>query len=212
MNKKDFQSGIAQLCLISAIVICVATCAFSQPRTGSVVNPGIFATVPETAPKKVGKWHWNNAYYFKSPQYLAKPRKALDWSDFTETWDGKQVSFFCLYAISGIAHGAGEAYHADPYVFETRWNVDSKSFWGSDAWERNYFGNNPDNPHRSEALGNVGRDIWHTANFVDYTAGFSATFAISGRKHPVKYRVANALFGCMIRSLFASVTYTALRG
>lgn len=171
----------------------------------------ISRSIPETKPAKADKWRWNNARYFKGTDYLSKKNKALDWSGWMETWDGKQITLFCTYALSGVWHGMGEAYHADPFVFEKRWSVGSKSFWGSDAWERNYVGNNPDNAHRSELLGNVGRDIWHTANFSDYTPAFVATFSISIRKHPIKYRVANALFGCAIRSLFANVTYATLR-
>lgn len=150
---------------------------------------------------------WNNAAFFDG-----KPKaKALDWSDWCETWDYKQMTVWASFAVSGICAGAREAYHADPYVFERRFGAGETSFWGSDAWKRNYFEHNPEKPHKHQFFGNVGRDVWHTTHFVDTWCLAGGTFVIGGRKHPLKYRIANLALGMGVRWLFQNVTYESLR-
>lgn len=150
---------------------------------------------------------WDNSKAFKNAPKL----KPLDWSSYAQTWDGKLYATWFAYAGAGVAHGMREAYHADPYVFENRWGVGSESFFGADAWKRNYYGNNPENAHKSELIGNVGRDVWHTAGATSKVVMFSATFGIAVRKHPIKYKILNALIGYGIQSAFASMTYSSLR-
>lgn len=138
-----------------------------------------------------------------------KPKSWKDFSSYPETWDGKQFMAWGLLFVSGISSGIREAYHADPYIFEKRWGVGENSFWGSDAWERNY---NADGSHKSELFGNVGRDVWHTFGFVQKTTLISGSFTIGARKNqPIKYRLINLLIGFGIQSASASITYQVLR-
>lgn len=134
------------------------------------------------------KLRWDNSAYFKDKAKAP----FLDWSDWSKTWDGKQIASWSLFLLSGVAHGIGEEYHKDTHIFERTYGVDPLSFWGSKAWMRNYYGNNPDNGHRPEWFGNVGRDVWHTANFVDSAPLILGTITITLRqKMPLKYRLAN---------------------
>ena len=191
MKNKQFSTAAAMICAIAAIIILFATCLSSQ--------------------ESYDAFKWDRSSYFKSPEYTSQKNKFLNWSEYTMTWDGKQFATWGVLALTGIAQGMREAYHADPYVFETRWGVGSKSFWGSDAWERNYIGNNPSNPHRSEFFGNVGRDVWHTMNAVSVIPMATTVFIIGARKQPLKFRVANMLLGMGARSLFCTITYETLR-
>ena len=226
MKNKSFSEFIAHACLCVFIVIVGFQCAFAQVvginalldgTTGGcsrAIGPGaIFHrdSAVYTPPSQSKPFRWNNAGYFKSAEYTAKPKRALDFSDLPETWDGVTVATWVAYAISGISHGAGEAYHAEPYVFEKRFGASYQSFWGSQSWVRNYEGNDPSRPHKHELFGNVGRDVWHTANFVDYAPAVTATFLIGARRQPVKYRIINTLIGMGIRIVFATVTYETLR-
>lgn len=153
------------------------------------------------------KWEWNNAHYFNGKPQL----KPLDWSSYGATFDKKQVVLWSLYAGAGVAFGMREAYHAEPTVFETRWGVGKKSFFGSEAWQRNYVGNTYPGRHKTEIFGNAGRDFWHTAGATSKAFMFTATFSIAIRKQPMKYKIANAVIGYGIQSLFSSMTYNALR-
>lgn len=205
MKKESFSENIAHGCLVLALVICAAQCAFSQITR----YPAGLSEVPETkANYDEGKWRWNNHQYFKSNP--AK-RKALNWEDYNETFDGKQCAIWGIFALSGVAHGMREAYHADPYVFETTWNADKDGFWGSDAWKRNYHGNDPTQGHKHEYLANFGRDIWHTADEFDVFGLSLASIGTGFRKQPFKYRAANWLIGMGVRTLFARITYDTLR-
>lgn len=194
LNMKNYKQSntIAQACLIAAMLICAVQCAISQQVEW------------KPKPYKLG---WNNYGYFKQ----APKEKFLNWQDYPLTWDGKQFATWGAFALSGIAAGVREAYHADPYIFERRWGAGETSFWGSDAWKRNYVGNDPENPHKHELLGNVGRDVWHTAHFVDTWCLVGGTFTIGLRKQPIKYRVANMALGMAARWLFQNITYETLR-
>ena len=150
---------------------------------------------------------WDNTKAFKNDPKL----RALDWSTYAKTWDGKLYVTWLAYAGAGVCHGMREAYHADPYVYEREWNVGNESFAGSDAYKRAYFGRNPNGKHRSELLGNVGYDIWHTAGAASKGLMFTATLGIGIRKQPIKYKILNALVGYGIQSVFASLTYSSLR-
>jgi hypothetical protein len=233
--KKKYSYITTQCCLIAFILIVAGQCAFGQitryPVGLNEVNDSItlssilrpkanvstttppytfpHSEVPETkANYNEGKWRWNNHQYFKSnPQ----KRKALNWNDYNETFDVKQCAIWGIFALSGVAHGMREAYHADQYVFETTWNADKDGFWGSDAWKRNYHGNDPTQGHKHEYLANFGRDIWHTADEFDVFGLSLASIGTGFRKQPFKYRAANWLIGMGVRTLFARITYDTLR-
>lgn len=177
--------------LIAFLLICAGQSAFGQ-------NPD------KKADKKLG---WNESAFFKD----APKEKFLNWQSYTKTLDGKQYATWYAFAVSGIATGMREAYHADRYVFQIRWGVGAESFWGADAWKRNYHGNNPSNQHKSQVFGNVGRDIWHTAHFVDTFVLVGGSFTIGARKQPIKYRVANLAAGMALRWLAQNITYETLR-
>jgi len=217
--KKRFSEAVCAACWILAIVVVFAECATAQNDStvsslaewmGRDITPqqlGPHYTVTMRPQKQVRIIKWNNAGFFKD-----KPKERFfDWRSYPETWDGKQFSLWGLSALSGAFWGARESYHANPYIFEEIYGVGSESFWGSDAWRRNYIDNDPEQPHKHEYLGNVGRDIWHTFGFGSNVLLFSGTFAIGARKQPIKYRVFNGLVGIGVRSLFASLTYNSLR-
>lgn len=196
MNNRKLATIISQVCLILIITICALTCAFTQ----------------EVKPDNSPDFAWNNARWFRSYDYIKQPdRKLFDWSNYPVTWDGKQAAVWGLFALSGVAHGIREAYHADPFLFERRNGVEPTSFWGSDAWKRNYVDNDPDKPHKHELYGNVGRDIWHTANMFDFVPLATASITMGARKHPTKYKIANTLIGVGLRTLFSTITYQTLR-
>lgn len=206
MKPKQYSTIITQSCLIAAIIITLAQCTFGQIER----YPVGLDEVPETGPANhdEGKFRWNNHDYFK---VHAEKRKALDWSDYNDSWDGKQFSIWGIFALSGIAHGMREAYHADPYIFEDSWNANPDGFWGSDAWKRNYHNNDPKQGHKAEYFANFGRDVWHTADEVDVFGLSLSSIGTGMRKQPWKYRLANFAIGMGIRTLFARVTYETLR-
>lgn len=190
MKDKSYSEFAAQACLIIVILLVTIAGCFGQTE----------------------RFKWNNSGYFKSTEYTSKPNRLLDFSELPETWDGAQIAIWVGFAMSGIAHGAREAYHAEPTVFETRFGASDRSFWGSESWVRNYEGNDPSNPHKHEFFGNVGRDVWHTANMFDIVPVMSCSFVIGARRQPLKYRVMNMLIGIGARTLFSMVTYATLRG
>lgn len=56
--------------------------------------------------------------------------------------DWHQYAAWTAIGASGALHGAREAYHAQPNVFE-RYGASKAGFWGSEAWKRNYYHNDP---------------------------------------------------------------------
>ena len=209
MKNKSYSEAITQACLIMLMVMGLAQCAFGQGLE-SICHPVNCDSVI-LGPRNNNALRWNNAGYFKSSEYVMKRKRALDFSDMPETWDGLQIATWAAFAISGIAHGAREAYHAEPTVFETRFGASDRSFWGSEAWVRNYEGGDPTKPHKHEFFGNVGRDVWHTANIVDFAPAISATFVIGARRQPMKYKILNGIIGAGARMLFSTITYATLR-
>lgn len=150
---------------------------------------------------------FNTSAYFKEN----RPKGFFDWKSYPYAVDGKTYAQWGLFAVSGIMWGAREAYHAQPDVFEKRWGVSETSFWGSDAWRRNYWSNDPQAGHKPQWAGNVGRDIWHTFGFGSKALLFGGTFSISKRKQPLKYKIANLLVAALVQSAAASTTYQILR-
>jgi hypothetical protein len=198
MDKHDIYDRVTMVCAIGIILLCFSTCVKCQNVT--------------TTPEPYDNMRWNGAGYFKTKAYLDAPDSLhLDWSNYIRTWDGKQFVVWGLFAATGVVHGMQQAYHADPYVFERKWGASEYGWWGSESWVRNYHGNDPDKPHKTELFGNFGRDVWHTTDRVHTV---SLSLAISGtatRKHPIKYRIANAIIGMAVRSLFSNITYETLR-
>lgn len=192
MKKRDI-SGFAIVALIIVLLAIVVNHCPAQTVTHKRGTDGDF--------------RWNNhAFFEKQPKIKFK-----NWSTYPDSWDGKQFVTWGMFALSGVMWGAREAYHTDPYVFEKTYDVQSESFWGSDAWKRNYVGNNPDLPHKKEWFGNVGRDVWHTFGFASNAVLLSGSFAIGARRQPWKYKGANFVIALATRSLFASLTYNAFR-
>lgn len=190
-KKKAYSNFVAQFCFVTIVLLCFGKC-FGQD----------VAWVSK--PYKTG---WNNAAWFQ-----AQPKeKFLDWQNIGMSWDGKQLTAWGALALSGVAHGMREAYHADPYIFEDSWNANPDGFWGSDAWKRNYHNNDPKQGHKAEYFANFGRDVWHTADEVDVFGLSLSSIGTGMRKQPWKYRLANFAIGMGIRTLFARVTYETLR-
>lgn len=100
------------------------------------------------------------------------------------SFTGWDYTTFGLSAIAGVLKGGLEAQYADVAVFEKKFSLDPYSFGGSREWERNYIGNryhNEDgsvNPHKSEILGNFGRDFRHTATDL-YVVSYGLSTAIT---------------------------------
>ena len=165
-----------------------------------------------TSNRNFSKLRWNQSDFWRSNQYLKNPDKRfLDWKNYANTLDVKQFTLFFISGLSGIAHGMREAYHADPYVFETGFGSKSESFFGSDAWKLNYFNNDPNLGHKSEIISNFGRDIWHTADKIDLV-GITFPMTLTGlRSGPKKYRALNAGLCIVFRSGFSFLTYKFLR-
>ena len=156
---------------------------------------------------KPQKLKWNNHAFF-----AGRPKaKFLNWQDLPDTWDGEQWATWGAFALSGAMWGMREAYHADPYVFEKRWRVGETSFFGSDAWLRNYKNNDDSQPHKSEMLGNFGRDIHHTFGIGSKVLLVGGTFTIGARAQPIKYRVANLALAWLLNSGAASIAYQLSR-
>lgn len=203
--KKSFAQFIAPWAFVAFLLLAVgyATCHAQTPQAEKQ------AKKPEAWDDVYLKYRWSNERFFKYPEH--QPKKFLDWGSYDITWDVKQVTIWAGLFVSGMAHGAREAYHADPRIFEKNFGAQPLSWWGSEAWKLNYVDNDPQKPHKHELLGNVGRDFWHTANMVDFIPLTLCITLQSTRKQPVKYRVLNGLIGIGARTLGSMLTYNTLR-
>ena len=143
---------------------------------------------------------------------LYPSEKPLEWHSFkTYRFKGEgKRTVWISYAVSGILHGGREAYHAEPTVFEKRFNAAPLSFFGSEQWKRNYFDRDPDNGHKPNLFNPV-RDYYHFAGAATKTVWIGGAFAIGMSKQPLKYKIADLLIGALITSGTASLTYTLLR-
>lgn len=127
-----------------------------------------------------------------------------------------KVAVWTGYGIAGSLWGAREAYHADLRIFEKKFGVDPYSFWGSQAWQRNYMNNryrNEDgslNPHKPE-WGNTFRDYWHFSGATSRMIWIGGTFTLGAGKQPLKHRIIDLLIGSAISTTAAWGTYTYLR-
>lgn len=119
---------------------------------------------------------------------------------------------------ASLTLGLTSAFHAEPDCFEKTFGVDPYSFWGSRQWERNYITNRYINPvtglpnrHKSEILGNFGRDFWHTSRFVVYGGGIATTFTIGTGKQNFKHKLFDILISSAFFTVGSNVSYNLLR-
>lgn len=189
MKSKEFSTKVTAACIVAFILLVIA------------IKCGAQTVEHRKGTRKIG---WNNAKFFEEKPKL----KLLDWSSYGETWDLKQFTIWSMMAGAGVSRGIAEKYHADPYIFEKRNGVNSNSFWGSDSPKRNY---NPDGSHKTQIIGNFGRDVYHTS--LDVSIGFIAisTLSIGFRKHPRKFKLANFLIAMAIQSGAQALTYEIVR-
>ena len=136
----------------------------------------------------------------------------LEWYDFStyRFKGGGKRAVWIAYAAVGILHGGREAYHAEPTVFEKRFNAAPLSFFGSEQWKRNYFDRDPDNGHKPE-IWNSARDYYHFSHLASSTIWIGGAFTIGMSKQPMKYKLLDLLIGTLITSGTASLTYNILR-
>lgn len=137
----------------------------------------------------------------------------LNWYDFSTyrfKGEGKRAVWIA-YAVAGILHGGREAYHAEPTVFEKRFNAAPLSFFGSEQWKRQYYNRDPENmPHKPNAWNGL-RDYWHFSGATTKYILIGGAFTIGASKQPVKYRIIDTLIAFAGFSASASLTYTLLR-
>lgn len=64
---------------------------------------------------------------------------AQKWYDFKtyKPFATKKIICYSIALVSGVAHGIGEAYHAEPTIFETRWDASPRSGVGSASGDIN---------------------------------------------------------------------------
>jgi hypothetical protein len=141
---------------------------------------------------------------------LYSPLKWYDFSTYRLKGDGKRAVWIG-YAVAGIMHGGREAYHAEPTVFEKRFNAAPLSFWGSEQWKRQYFNRDPENQAHKPEIFNSVRDYWHFSHTAGSTLWVSGAFVLGYSKQPLKYRLLDAAIAGIITSAFASTTYELLR-
>jgi len=144
---------------------------------------------------------------------LYQSERPLKWYDFsTYQFKGhKKQWVWGAYAVAGILHGGREAYHAEPTVFERRFNAAPLSFFGSEQWKRQYYKRDPETQaHKQNAL-NGFRDYWHFSGASTKYILIGGAFTIGMSKQPTKYKIIDTLIAFAGFSVSASLTYTLLR-
>ena len=182
------------LCILAFILVCLSLNA--QPCTGCwgiteipVLSDSDRAALRLQAPEKPLKWYSFRTYRFKG--------------------EGKRVVWISYFA-AGVLHGGREAYHAEPTVFEKRFNAAPLSFFGSEQWKRQYYNRDPENGHKPE-IWNSARDYYHFSHLASSTIWIGGAFTIGMSKQPMKYKLLDLLIGTLITSGSASLTYSILR-
>ena len=136
----------------------------------------------------------------------------LQWYDFSTykfKGEGKRVVWISYFA-AGVLHGGREAYHAEPTVFEKRFNAAPLSFFGSEQWKRQYYNRDPENGHKPN-IWNPIRDYYHFSGAATKAIWIGGAFTIGMSKQPMKYKLIDLLIGALITSGSASLTYNLLR-
>lgn len=142
-------------------------------------------------------------------------------SDLGKLLDGYRVTpgkiaVWTGFGIAGAMWGSREAYHADLRVFEKKFGVDEFSFFGSQAWQRNYVKNryrNADgslNGHKPE-WGNTFRDVWHFNGAASRAIWVTGTFTIGAGKQKMKHKLIDMLIGSAVSSTAGWASYNYLR-
>lgn len=125
-------------------------------------------------------------------------------------FSGQKAAGLGLAFVGGIGTGFNHAYHADSRIFEKKWNVSPTSFFGSQAWLRNYRNLDVDQGHKWGP--NVHRDIWHFSSAVSTWGKISATVVITaGEKRHWTHYVLDALIVAAAYGLGSHLTYNYLR-
>lgn len=119
----------------------------------------------------------------------------------------KRIVCYSLSAISGIAHGFSEAQYAEPTIFESRWGVKSKSFFGSDGWENQYY---PSGKHRPEIL-NFTRDYHHLQNAIKKSIWIGVSFSIGLGNNPISFKLLDLIINTVVTTAATSITYSIMR-
>jgi len=97
----------------------------------------------------------------------------------------KKAVFAASNFVAGAAWGVREALHADPKALE-RWGAKPNGFFGSNQWQRKY---SADGSMKSQALGNFGRDYWHTSKYFVFGVVLTTSFCTGASKQEVKYKL-----------------------
>lgn len=123
-----------------------------------------------------------------------------------------KVGIWLGYGVAGSMWGAREAFHADPTVFERRWNVGEKSFFGSQSWQRQYEGNTyfDGARHKPEAF-NTFRDYWHFSGTFSRTIWLGGTFTLGASKQRLKHRLIDLGIGLAVSAISGNLTYKYFR-
>lgn len=140
----------------------------------------------------------------------AQPLKWYDFSTYKFRGGGKRAVLIS-YVVAGMLHGGREAYHAEPTVFEKRFNAAPQSFFGSEQWKRQYYNRDPETQaHKQNAL-NGFRDYWHFSGASTKYILIGGAFTIGASEQPTKYKIIDTLIAFAGFSATASLTYTLLR-
>lgn len=190
----------AAICILIFLILCLSLNAQSCFGIDDTPTVRDFQTVqPLTAQEK------QTLRLYPS----AQPLKWYDFSTYRFRGHKKQW-VWGAYAVAGILHGGREAYHAEPGVFEKRFNASPTSFFGSQQWKRQYYDNNPELPHKPNAWNGL-RDYWHFSVATTKYILIGGAFTIGASKQPVKYRIIDTLIAFAGFSASASLAYTLLR-
>lgn len=138
-----------------------------------------------------------------------KPFAWYDFSTYKFKGGGKRAVWIAYFA-AGVLHGGREAYHAEPTVFEKRFNAAPLSFFGSEQWKRQYYNRDPENGHKPN-IWNPIRDYYHFSGAATKAIWIGGAFTIGMSKQPMKYKLIDLLIGALITSGSASLTYNILR-
>ena len=189
-----YSTQVTAFCIVALFVMGLAHCATAQTVTRKRGTDGDLK--------------WNNHKFFEAQPKL----KFTNWKTYPDSWDGKQFVIWSMFALSGTADGMLQAYHANPLCFQQSWRgVKEISFFGKRQDLLGYNNNDPAQGRKTEILGNVGRDFWHTWSWGFQVSLGVGSFAHGARHQPIKYRVANFALGMAVHSLFANFAYHSLR-
>lgn len=114
--------------------------------------------------------------------------------------------------LGGGIHGANQAFHADPHIFEKRWGVSPTSFWGSESWQRKYRRVDGGAYFHERALYTPFSDFWHVSSWSSKGLLIGGTtFLIAGERRSWKWYTARVLTGFVAHSMASAITYNLLR-